>query len=346
MKISVIIPVYNVEKYLKQCLDSVINQTYKDLEIICVNDASTDNSPAILQEYAQKDNRIIIINNEKNSKLGPTRNHGMQYATGEYIHFLDSDDWIEPDTYEKLVKHLNNAGEVDVLQFLWRNVCMITGNIEPYKYNIDDITEKVININNTPDLAINWRRAAWCKLHRRKFLLDNNIEYNDYPCLEDIEQSIHVLAKAKSVYLVSDILLNYRTNNSQSLMGKYHKFIDYAVKSYNNNIKYCENLNREAKVKILDIELYTLFQLLYGSFIAGVLEFNQLKEIIKNIDYEIFKDDFAEYKWYIYYNDIMTNPEWLVKAKYRLRNFTKLHAPFIHDAIVSVRRKIKLLRKI
>ena len=77
MKISIIIPVYNVEKYLRQCLDSVINQTYKDLEIICVNDASTDSSLSILEEYAQKDNRIIIVNNPVNSKLGPTRNNGM-----------------------------------------------------------------------------------------------------------------------------------------------------------------------------------------------------------------------------------------------------------------------------
>lgn len=346
MKISVIIPVYNVEKYLRQCLDSVINQTYKDLQIICVDDASTDKSLEILQEYAKKDNRIIIVQNEVNLKLGPARNHGMKYATGEYIHFLDSDDWLELDAYEKLVNHLEKAGDVDVLQFLWRNVCMVTGNTEPYKYNINEITEKVINIDNTPDLAVNWRRAAWCKLHRRKFLIDNNIEYNNYPCLEDIEQSIHVLVKAKSVYLVSDIVLNYRTNNSQSLMGKYHKYIDYAVKSYENNIKYCRNLNREARVKILDIELYTLFHLLYGSFIANVLEFDRLKDIVKNMDYEIFKDDFVNYKWFIYYNDIMTNPAWLAKLKYRLRNFTKMYTPFIHDFIVAIRRKIRFLRKI
>ena len=117
MKISVIIPVYNVEKYLRQCLDSVINQTYKDLEIICVEDCSTDNSPQILQEYAQKDERIKILYNEKNSKLGPTRNNGLKVATGEYIHFLDSDDWLEPDAYEILVNHLSKCGQVDILHF-------------------------------------------------------------------------------------------------------------------------------------------------------------------------------------------------------------------------------------
>ena len=346
MKISVIIPVYNVEKYLRQCLDSVINQTYKNLEIICIDDCSTDNSFQILKEYEKKDDRIIVLQNEVNSKLGPTRNHGMKYATGEYIHFLDSDDWLELDAYEKLVQYLQKIGDVDILHFLWRNVCVITGHTELYTYNINEITNKIININNTPDLAVNWRRSAWCKLHRRKFLLDNNIEFNDYPCMEDIEQSINVLVNAKSVYLASEIILNYRTNNNESLMGKYYKFIDYAIKSYNNNIKFCKDLNKKTQAKILDIELYSLFHLLYGCFVKNFLSFEQLKKIIQSINYDIFKEDFVNYKWYIYYHDIITNPEWLVKLKYNMRNFLKLYLPFLHNALVQIRRKIKVLRKL
>ena len=103
--ISVIIPVYNVEKYLRECLDSVINQTYKNLEIICVNDCSTDSSPEILEEYAKKDRRIIIKKNPKNIGLGLTRNEGIKIASGEYIHCLDSDDWLELYAYEILVKY-------------------------------------------------------------------------------------------------------------------------------------------------------------------------------------------------------------------------------------------------
>ena len=90
-KVSVIIPVYNVEKYLKQCLDSVVNQTLKDIEIICVNDGSTDNSLEILEEYAQKDNRIIIISQE-NQGQSVARNIALEKATGEYVGFVDSDD--------------------------------------------------------------------------------------------------------------------------------------------------------------------------------------------------------------------------------------------------------------
>lgn len=104
-KISVIIPVYNVEKYLAECLTSVVNQTFKDIEIICVNDGSTDNSPKILKEFAQKDSRIRIINQE-NQGLSAARNTGLDVATGEYVSFIDSDDFVRTDLYADIQKLL------------------------------------------------------------------------------------------------------------------------------------------------------------------------------------------------------------------------------------------------
>ena len=101
--ISVIIPIYNVEKYLTKCIESVINQTYKNLEIILVNDGSTDNSKEIIDKYSSIDSRIKVIN-KKNGGLSDARNVGIELAKGEYITFLDSDDWIELNMYEKLYK--------------------------------------------------------------------------------------------------------------------------------------------------------------------------------------------------------------------------------------------------
>ena len=101
IKVSIIVPVYNVEKYLKRCLDSITNQTLKELEIICINDGSTDNSLKILKQYAHKDKRISIIN-KQNEGLSVARNTGMEAASGEYIGFVDSDDWIDLDFYKKL----------------------------------------------------------------------------------------------------------------------------------------------------------------------------------------------------------------------------------------------------
>lgn len=95
-KVSIIVPVYNVEKYLKRCLDSLVNQTLKDIEIICVNDGSTDGSLAILDEYVRNDDRIVVINQE-NSGQSVARNRGIDVAKGEYIGFVDSDDWVSED---------------------------------------------------------------------------------------------------------------------------------------------------------------------------------------------------------------------------------------------------------
>lgn len=346
MKISVIIPVYNVEKYLRQCMDSVINQTYKNLEIICVNDASTDSSADILEEYASKDGRIIIINNEINSKLGPTRNYGMEYATGEYVHFLDSDDWLELDAYEKLVNYIKEAGEVDIVHFLWRNKYMITGNIVPCEYKDLSIIRRVANIYNTPELAVNWYRSAWCKLYRRKFLLDKNIEFNAYPCLEDIEHSVHVLTEAESVYLVPDLLLNYRANNPESLMRTCHKFYDCALKSYYTNVEYCKKLDDKTEIVILDKELYCLLSILHGSFVKGVIDLNAVRKIIEELDLSIFKENIQSYSWFIYYNDLMNSQASIIKLKHFLRGFTKSYTPWVHKILVNLRRKYVFFRRL
>lgn len=101
IKVSIIVPVYNVEKYIRCCLDSLVNQTMSNIEIICINDGSTDNSLEILEEYAKKDDRIKIINQE-NKKQGAARNRGIEIAQGEFIGFVDSDDWVDLDYFEKL----------------------------------------------------------------------------------------------------------------------------------------------------------------------------------------------------------------------------------------------------
>ena len=113
-KVSIIVPVYNVEKYLKRCLESLVNQTLKDIEIICVNDGSTDGSLAILNEYVRNDDRIVVINQE-NSGQSVARNRGIDVAKGEYIGFVDSDDWVCEDYFERLHNSaIQNNAEIAV----------------------------------------------------------------------------------------------------------------------------------------------------------------------------------------------------------------------------------------
>lgn len=113
-KISVIVPVYNVAKYLERCLESILSQSFKDFEIICVNDGSTDNSLEILQQYAKKDKRIKIIN-QKNSGAGYSRNIGINAALGNYLSFIDADDWIDELFLEK-VYHLAEVSSADIIE--------------------------------------------------------------------------------------------------------------------------------------------------------------------------------------------------------------------------------------
>ena len=116
IKISIIIPVYNTEKYLKKCLDSIINQTLKSLEIICIDDCSTDNCLHILKEYQLKDNRIKIIEQKENKGQGVARNLGLNIAEGKYIMFLDPDDWLELNALEILYKKSKETN-ADIIHF-------------------------------------------------------------------------------------------------------------------------------------------------------------------------------------------------------------------------------------
>ena len=151
-KVSVIIPVYNVEEYLRECLDSVVNQTLKEIEIICVDDGSTDSSLDILKEYAEKDNRITVMK-QANLHAGVARNAGLSVAKGEYLSFLDSDDFFEKDMLEKMfLKVSSNLSDVIVCSNnLWddKKSC-ITGKMI-IRNEFKNQTFNILDIKNTKD---------------------------------------------------------------------------------------------------------------------------------------------------------------------------------------------------
>ena len=317
-KISVIIPVYNVEKTLCQCLDSVINQTYKDLEIICVNDCSTDNSAEILEEYKSKDLRIVVLNNDVNIGLGLTRNHGMQKATGEYVHFLDSDDWMELDAYETLVENLEN--NPDVVCFLWNNIDVSNGKIRVEKFKKDF---SPTNFEKNPEIIEDWGVSVWHRLYKREYLNFNKICFNDYKCMEDVEYIYKVLATANVVNFINKPLINYRINNPQSLIGKAYKYYDCAINSYDTIYEFSKILPDEKREIILAKSFNSLLYRLVGSFSFGIISYKELREIITGIDLSVFYSKPKTYKWFVYYNEIMNYPPFVIKFLYRLRLFIK-----------------------
>ena len=211
-KISVIIPVYNVEKYLGECLDSVINQTLKDIEIICVNDGSTDNSLFILKEYASKDNRIKIIDKE-NEGLGYTRKRGLKTAIGEYILFLDSDDKYDSNNALEYLYNNIKKNDADILIFCISNYD--NGNQKKWNLKIDEPENvgKILNFQEFSVYILNGCYSACNKLYSKKFLdgyddwfFPKKIYYEDMPF------HVQIMTRAKNICFTDNVTYLYRVN--------------------------------------------------------------------------------------------------------------------------------------
>lgn len=208
MKVSVIIPVYNVQEYLAECLDSIINQTEKDIEIICVEDCSTDSSLKILQEYAKKDDRIVILQNEKNSGLSVTRNNGLNIAKGEYVLFVDSDDFIEPTLLETTLKF---ASDVDMVCFDYREYDGKRYITDSHIYGIPDGYYKAYDYYLDLFKGNMFIFSACSKLFRRSFLNEHNIRFEKGVLYEDVLFGFYCMINAQSIYSLKEKMYFYRT---------------------------------------------------------------------------------------------------------------------------------------
>lgn len=286
--ISVVLPVYNVEKYLRDCLNSVINQTYSNLEIICINDASTDNSGKILSEYAQKDNRIKIINNKSNLKAGLTRNIGIENARGEYIHFLDADDWIDINAYQKLVEIISQNQIVDFINFSYvRYINKINKRkitIHQCKFNeLIDISSSKVGIS---DVHI----APWAKIVRTNVLRENNIRFNNFECHEDFEYTIKLLLASKTTYFANEFLIFYR-KRPNSLVSQYPNHVSYVLETVKEIYKLTKAEDDDIRIPIMNYAYNNLLESVFDLFDKKKINYKKMQEIFQeNIDFNIVFD--------------------------------------------------------
>lgn len=203
MKVSIIVPIYKVEKYLERCLDSIVNQTFSDYEIICVNDCSPDNSQKIVDRYVEKYPQLIkSVQNEENLGLGKTREHGLSVSQGDYVMFIDSDDYIKNDYIETYYNTMK-SDNVDIV---------IGGYIRDVegKYTVHKVPDSVWSIVTYT--------IACAKMFRKAFLLDNNIKFPTIRCGEDIYFSMELLYYGAS-YKVMDYAGYYYYFNKDSITG-------------------------------------------------------------------------------------------------------------------------------
>lgn len=200
--VSVIVPVYNVEQYLKECVDSIIEQTYKNIEIILVDDGSTDQSPRICNEYKKKDSRVKVIH-KNNGGLSDARNKGIDASNGSYIGFVDSDDWIEPNMYETLVEDLKDQASDISICGIYREYQNKTVQERNKKEQLDrnDAIKELLKGNIIHD-------HAWSKLYKKE--LFDNVRYPCGKVYEDIRTTYKLFLKCNRVSLVSPCLYHYR----------------------------------------------------------------------------------------------------------------------------------------
>lgn len=196
-KVSVVVPIYNVEKYLRRCLDSLVNQTLEDIEIILVDDGSKDNSGKIAKEYAEKYKEKVKYFSKENGGLSDARNFGMPYANGEYIAFLDSDDYIELNAYQEMYEKAKKE-DLDYVEcdFIWEY---------PNKRKED----KRINYENKKAMLSFVRVVAWNKLIRRQILVNNNIIFSKGLRYEDVEFTYKLIPKLEKIGYINKPFIHY-----------------------------------------------------------------------------------------------------------------------------------------
>lgn len=300
--ISVIIPVFNVEKYLYECLDSVVNQTFNDIEIICVNDGSTDNSLNILKEYEHKDSRIKIISQE-NKGIGASRNIALENACGEYVYFMDSDDYLNINAFEKLNELLKY--KPDFIMFKINNFDEKTNEIiDDDHYNMPYLKKRVgntsFNYNDVDDFALNLCVCSPGNLFNRQFISD--IRFNENLLFEDNVFFTEALFNAKNIYFYDEYLYNRRRRSDSTTTPISVKSMD-TIEITNILLDLCVKFNHEKHKKEL---YYRIFHNIYQIFKKA--DDSQKPELFDKIkkDYLKSKDKWESDNYFV--NDL--NPEY------------------------------------
>ncbi len=289
---SILIPVYNVEKYIKKCLDSVINQTFRDFEAIIIDDCGKDKSVQIAYSYAKTDDRIKIIHHKKNKGLAAARNTALKNAVGKYIVCLDSDDWMEPFCLDILNK-----------EFLLRKTQSIFFNAREFyddtqtfgSKSLFPVTEGYFTV--TSDNLIKLSYFSWIKAYTRKSILKNNLLWPEGINFEDFEFHFKYYTLNPITYVIHDCLINYRQREG-SIVNNAHKGILEVNDIY--------SVIRHMKEFWSDLGIYEDYKLTMLNLVCHRINvFNKLNMDKKQGDLTLkllkdigFPEDFEEYKNY------------------------------------------------
>lgn len=284
-KISVIVPVYNTEEYLEKCLDSLVNQTLQDIEIIIINDGSTDRSGQIIEKYlAENPEKIVYIKQENEGGVCPPRNRGIEKATGEYIAFLDSDDWIDVVAYETMYEKAI-SGDFDV-------VMCETYAVYPKKNLYISCGLK----NDTTDIKRNMNKlyaVIWNKIYRRE--LFDKIRFREDVWFEDVEFLYRLYPNIKSIGVVKKPFCYYLQRQG-SMTYTYNEKIYRIINNFESIFQYYED-NGMFKAYYRELE-YAYLRYAFATFIKRMAKVGNKKVFEEGVEYAIKKvnETFPYYK--------------------------------------------------
>ena len=253
--LSVIIPVYNAEKYLPACLESLLYQGIQEMEIICIDDGSTDGSLKLLQKYASNDHRIQVVA-QKNLYAGTARNKGMQIAQGSYIAFLDADDFYFPGALRKLYNYACKY-KLDFVKGSFVFLENQTGRtfVTGYAQNGGVPHGRVCRFIDRPVRFLNAADVPWNGLYKHSFLKANKIEFNSLRCINDHSFYIHCLLCAERMMFVQTRTVSYRVNRQESLVGQRAEHFEMQLENYRIVRQLCEQAESALAEQILRCEL-------------------------------------------------------------------------------------------
>ena len=321
-KISVLVPIFNVEQYLEECLDSLVHQTLEDIEIICINDGSTDSSPAIIKRFAKADPRIVTIT-KKNSGYGDSMNKGLKKATGEYIAIVESDDWIEKDAFEKLYA-LAKEHDAEVVKSNYFDYFTT-----PDKKHLSGvIVELVPNgklhqlIDPRKDHEIFYQKPAiWTGIYKNDFLRDHSIQFLPSPgaSYQDMGFNFKVWSSARKAVFTNQAFLHYRQDNEASsvnnpgkvfcIADEFHEIEDFLKK--NDLYETLGSLMRIAKWASYSWNIERLKAELSKDFILKASEEYKL-----DLESGVFNYELCGPNQVRSISELITSPETVIARKY------------------------------
>ena len=289
-KVTVVVPFYNVEAYIAECLDSLINQTHSNIEILCIDDCSSDNSRDIVSAYATKDSRIKIIRHRKNKGLGGARNTGITNASGDYVCFVDSDDYVSDRFVELLYQAIRSGNsDVAVCNFWMNQEGVISPLRKAYENEVLVIAQ---NKHNVLEVSIQINPACTNKMYKRSLIIQNNMLQPEQRYYEGVVFWLKTVFYSSKISTISDRLYYYRQRSGSIMNSHSYKHIDDRFEFIRQIDSFVKNdilptPNIDAHKITNDTLLYILEQTHYGKSLIDEATVENKEEVEKYYDEKI-----------------------------------------------------------